>query len=112
MEKDNFAYLKLILDSVRKIKEYISGMNFVKFTKDGKTQSAVTMQLQIIRELVKKIPEEIKLNIALPWKEMAGMRDMVSHDYFSLDLETIWNTATKDVPEVESKISEFLINIS
>jgi len=108
MEKDNLAYLHLILDATRKIQEYLGQMEFNDFLSDGKTQSAVIMQIQVIGELSKKIPEEIKSKIDVPWKEIAGLRDMVSHDYFSLDVEAIWNTATKDATELEEKIKKYL----
>ncbi len=108
MEKDNLAYLHLILDATRKIEEYLGQMSLNDFLLDGKTQSAVIMQIQVIGELSKKIPEEIKSKIDVPWKEIAGLRDMVSHDYFSLDIEAIWNTATKDVSELEQKINKYL----
>lgn len=108
MEKDNLAYLHLILDSTGKIQEYLGQMSLNDFFGDGKTQSAVIMQIQIIGELSKKIPEEIKSEIDVPWKEIAGLRDMVSHDYFSLDVEAIWNTATKDVSELSQKITAYL----
>jgi uncharacterized protein with HEPN domain len=108
MEKDNLAYLHLILDAIRKIQEYLGQTNLNEFSLDGKTQSAVIMQIQVIGELSKKIPEDIKSKIDVPWKEIAGLRDMVSHDYFSLDIEAIWNTATKDVSELEQKINKYL----
>jgi uncharacterized protein with HEPN domain len=108
MEKDNFAYLHLMLDSTQKIEEYLGQMNMTDFSHDSKTESAIIMQIQIIGELSKKIPEEIKSKIDVPWKEIAGLRDMVSHDYFSLDVEAIWNTATKDVRELEQKVKKFL----
>lgn len=107
MEKDNLAYLHLILDAIRKIQEYLGQMNLNEFSLDGKTQSAVIMQIQVIGELSKKIPEDIKSKIDVPWKEIAGLRDMVSHDYFSLDIEAIWNTATKDVSELEQKVKNY-----
>jgi len=107
MEKDNLAYLHLILDAAEKIHSYLGQMNQSDFFADGKTQSAVIMQIQVIGELSKKIPEEIKSKIDVPWKEIAGLRDMVSHDYFSLDVEAIWNTATKDVTELEREIKNY-----
>ncbi len=108
MEKDKLAHLHLILDSTRKIKQYISGMDFSAFLLDEKTQSAVIMQLHVVGELSKNMPEEIKLEIDLPWKKISGMRDIVAHDYFKLDLESVWKTATEDILEAESKIRSYL----
>lgn len=108
MEKDKLAHLKLILDAIRKIKDYIGEMIFDDFIKDSKTQSAVLMQLHVIGELVKKVPEEVKSKSNLPWKKMAGMRDMISHEYFGLDLEQVWKTIVEDVPTLETEIKKFL----
>ena len=75
MEKDRLAHLMLMLDASRNIKAFISMaglvMTFSDFENDRKTQSSVIMQLQVIGELVKKIPEDIKSNINLPWKKIA-----------------------------------------
>lgn len=106
--KDETAHLRLLLDSIEKIKEYTRGMKRADFKVDGKTQSAVIMQLQVIGELAKKIPESIRVSIAIPWKQMAGLRDLVSHDYFSLDLEVIWNTVETNIPDAEAKIRAYL----
>ncbi len=89
MKKDNTAYLRLMMDAFAKIKDYIGVMTFEDFLTDSKTQSAIIMQLQVIGELAKKVPEEIQRQVIIPWKQIAGMRDMVSHDYFNLDLKTV-----------------------
>ena len=84
-------------------------MSYEKFLADSKTQSAVIMQLQVIGELAKKMPEEIKESVGIPWKQIIGMRDMVSHDYFNLDIKTVWDTATKSVPEAKQEIEKYLM---
>jgi uncharacterized protein with HEPN domain len=75
---------------------------------DQKTQSAVIMQLVVIGELVKKLPEELKTKIDLPWKSMAGFRDFAVHEYFELDLQQLWDTASRDVLTVKEKLEAFL----
>ena len=108
MKKDNTAYLHLMIDSFTKIKDYIGTMTFEDFLIDGKTQSAVIMQLQVVGELAKKVPEELQQQINIPWKQISGMRDMVSHDYFNLDLKTVWDTVIKSIPEAEREIGKYL----
>jgi|SRR3989338_6451812 len=110
MNKDNLVYVHLMSDSFAKIKEYIAGISYDGFLADSKTQSAVIMQLQVIGELAKKVPEEIKQSINVPWKQIAGMRDIVSHDYFNLDIKTVWDTVTTSVSDAEIKIREYLEN--
>lgn len=109
--KDNTAYLRLMIDSFRKIREYIGGMSLQEFLKDSKTQSSVIMQLQVIGELAKKVSEKYQKDVNIPWKQIIGMRDIISHDYFSLDLKTVWDTAMKSVPEAEQEIGKYLEKI-
>ena len=106
--KDPLAYLRLMLDSFRKVIDFTRGKSYEDFLKDEMTQSAVVMQLEVIGQLVKKISPEIKKRIDIPWKEMSGMRDIVAHEYFGLDLPIVWDTATKDVPEAQKKVKKYI----
>jgi|SRR3989344_2330360 len=106
--KDQTAYLRLMLDAFEKIKSFIGDMSCDTFFIDSKTQSAVIMQLQVVGELVKKVDENIKDKISIPWKDMAGLRDMVAHQYFHLDLPSIWTSATEDIAGVEKEIKKYL----
>jgi uncharacterized protein with HEPN domain len=101
-------YLNLILGAIEKINLFIDGYNYESFSKDIKTQSAVIMQLQIIGELSKRIPLEISSNIKLPWRQISGLRDVVSHDYFSLDIQMIWQTVIDSVQEADREIKGYL----
>ncbi len=108
MEKDNLAYLLLMRDAFGKIQDFVAGMSFDQFSADSKTQSAVIMQLQVIGELAKRMPEDIKMSIDIPWKQMAGLRDIVAHDYFKLDLVSVWETVEKHIPEVKTRVQEYV----
>ena len=108
MNKDNTAHLHLMMDSFAKIRDYIKDMSYEAFLADSKTQSAVIMQLQVIGELSKKVPDDIKQSIDVPWKLIIGMRDIVSHDYFNLDTKSVWDTAIKSVSEAEDEIGKYL----
>lgn len=110
MIKDNSLYLKLILNSIVKIQKYVRNFDFSDFKKDEKTQSAVLMQFQIIGELSKKINKETKQDIDLPWKEIAGFRDIISHDYFSIDVSFVWETVSQDIPKLKKEITKFFKN--
>lgn len=106
--KEHDVALDLILQATQKVAEFLSGYDIEKFLADQKTQSAIIMQLVVIGELAKKLPEELKSKIDLPWKLMAGFRDFAVHEYFELDLQQIWDTASRDVPTVREKLEEFL----
>ena len=98
--KDDSAYLRLMLDAFDKLREFTAGMDEAAFFVDKKTQSAVIMQLEVIGQLAKKVSDETRMKIEVPWKKMAGMRDWAAHDYFSLELPLVWETATTEAPEV------------
>lgn len=66
------------------------------------------MNLEIIGEAAKKLPDSLTAQISLPWFEIAAMRNKIVHDYFDLDLEIIWKTATEDIIEVENAIKTYL----
>lgn len=106
--KDQTAYLHLMLDAFGKIRSFLGDMSYDVFVVDAKTQSAVIMQLQVVGELVKKVDENIKEKISIPWKDMAGLRDMVAHQYFHLDLPSIWTSATESIADVEKEIKSYL----
>ncbi len=65
------------------------------------------MQLIVIGELAKKLPDDIKQAIDLPWRLMAGFRDLAVHEYFELDLEQVWDTVTNDIPDVNGKLKAY-----
>lgn len=96
--KTDEVYLAQMRDAVQKVEEFVSGMGKADFEIDSKTQSAVIMQLTLVGELAKKISEDTRRSIELPWKEIAGFRDNAIHDYFNLDLEVVWQTVVEDVP--------------
>ncbi len=102
--KDDRVYIAQILDAISKIETFTQGVDAPAFSVDQKTQSAVILQLLLIGELVKRISVETKKAIDLPWRDIAGFRDRAIHDYFSIDLDIIWNTVEHDIPEVKKKL--------
>lgn len=96
-----------ISDAARRIGEYIRGMTFEKFERDTKTQDAVVRNIEIVGEAVKLLSGGFKRRHPdVPWKQMAGMRDVIIHRYFGVALDIVWRVATKDLPEAVARLEE------
>jgi uncharacterized protein with HEPN domain len=95
-------YLKDILDSIYAIETFINGMTKNEFIHDLKTIYATRKAIEIIGEATKKIPSSITDKYKdIPWREIAGMRDVLVHDYFGVDLNVLWKTVQQDIPELK-----------
>ncbi|NJD03291.1 MAG: DUF86 domain-containing protein [Ruminiclostridium sp.] len=104
MNRDE-TYLKTILREISSIPSLMRGYNKESFLKSEKTQKAVCMTLLNIGELVKSLSDEFKQeNKSVQWKEIAGLRDLAAHKYHSLNMERIWFTVKKDIPELKKSI--------
>ncbi len=114
-EKDKIIidYLNGILEAIVNIKRFLTNVDYPTFKEDIKTQYAVIRALEIIGEASKKIPTEIKENYSwIPWRFMAGMRDKLIHDYFGVDTQVVWNTATEDILALEEEIKNLISDYS
>lgn len=108
-EKDITIYLKDILDSIIKGLSFIKDMNYEDFENDDKTQYALIRCIEIIGEASKKIPAKFKNeHYEIPWREISGMRDKLIHDYFGVNVEVIWETAKKDLPDLKNKLQNII----
>ena len=107
MVKDDLAYIEHILDCIRKIKEFTGGLSLKDFSINELVQDAVIRNIEIIGEASKKISSDTKqIYYEIPWKEIAGMRDKLIHDYLGVDVEVVWRTITEDIPTLEKQIKE------
>ena len=93
-------------DAIRKIEQFTAGTDVNSFARDEKTQSAVMLQLMLIGEMAKKLFETTKASFKLPWKEIAGFRDRVIHDYYDMDLDIIWDTVREDIPALKEVLGQ------
>ena len=99
------TYKKDILDSIQNIETYLGEMEREGFLHDKKTQDSVIRRLQIIGEASKRLSAEFKASTPhIEWKPIAGTRDILIHDYGTVDLDAIWKIITEDLPKLKSAL--------
>ena len=95
-----------IHEATQRIAAYVAGMTYAAFLSDTRTQDAVIHNLGIIGEAAKSLSSDIKTGHPdLPWKEMAGVRDRLIHNYFGVNLDIVWQIITVELPEVAAAIA-------
>ena len=109
MKRDYRLYLDDILEAIGKIEKYTEGLSFEQFRNDDKTVDAVIRNFAVIGEAAKQIPPKIrKVYPEIPWKDMAGMRDKLVHEYFGIRHDVVWETIDVRLPQLKSLIKELL----
>jgi uncharacterized protein with HEPN domain len=106
MPRDDAARLRDIVEACERIVKCTSGMNEAAFAADDMRVRAVLYDFAVIGEAAKGISVELRsLRADVPWSEMAGMRDVVVHQYFGIDAAIVWRAATISVPRVAAQLS-------
>ncbi len=107
MKRDVRLYIQDILECIDKIEEYTKEITQDDFYKNILVQDAVLRRLEIIGEAVKNIPQEFRAKYPnIPWKKMAGMRDVLIHAYFGVNLKRVWKVTRKDLVDLKKRIAE------
>jgi len=97
-----------IRTSIEKIKRYTAGLDESLFLADEKTIDAVVRNIEIIGEAAKQLPTEFKSqHPAIPWPQLAGMRNRIVHDYAGIDLKLVWNILQTAIPKLARQVAEF-----
>jgi uncharacterized protein with HEPN domain len=104
--------LRDILDCMDAIEQFTVGIEFEAFSKNLEKVFAVSRAFEIIGEAVKQVPQMIRNQYPdIPWRDMAGMRDKLIHDYFNADVEIIWQAVKEDIPYLKSLIMNVLEDV-
>lgn len=113
MKRDETVYLQHILDAIAKVEEYLEGVDEPAFSQNTLIQDGVIRQLQIVGEAVKQLSDDLRDKYpAIPWQDIAGMRDKLVHDYFGVDVDEVWLTAKNDIPSLKVEIQAILEKLS
>lgn len=105
-------YLDDILEATKRIEKYSEGFTLKKMEKDSLVVDAVVRNLEIIGEAVKNIPANIKEKYAdIEWKKIAGLRDILAHEYFGVDLVVLWDIVENKLPVLKKQVAYILKNV-
>ena len=98
-----------ILEAVQLLQRYTEGLSYDAFAEDVEKQDAVVRRLEIIGEAVKGLPESLRAKYPdVPWRDIAGARDIMIHEYFRVDLELAWEMVQDDLPALAAEVSKIL----
>jgi uncharacterized protein with HEPN domain len=107
MSRNVLIYVRDILENMKDAEEFVRGMEFEQFSGDKKTINAALRSVEIIGEASKHVPDPVRDRYPdIPWKEMAGMRDKVTHAYFRVDLEAVWVVIAERIPKLRPAIEQ------
>lgn len=107
--RDYIVYLNDIIKCIKKIEKYTKGITIKQFIENELIQDGVIRNLEIIGEAVKKLPIDMRHKYTdVEWKKIAGLRDILIHDYFGVDLEIIWDVIENKVPKLKFTVQHII----
>jgi len=109
MKKDPKIFLNHILESINLIEDYIKDKSKLDFLSSRQLQDSIIRRIEIIGEAVKNVASDIKeKNPNIPWNEVVGMRDILIHQYFGVDLDLTWDVINEDLPKLKNQITAII----
>ena len=109
MPRDYKVYLQDVVEAAGKVRSYTAGLSFKTFSEDTKTVDAVVRNLEVIGEAIKQVPDDVRSrHTDVEWKKIAGLRDILVHQYFGIDVEIIWDIVQNKLPALEAQIRKVI----
>jgi uncharacterized protein with HEPN domain len=109
MNRDPIIFLEDIKKAIERIERSVQGRSYQEFVSDEDKLYAAFMNLAIIGEATRSIPDEVKsLAETVPWKKITGVRNKLMHEYWGHDTETVWRTIIVSLPELKVEIEKLL----
>ena len=110
-KREILDFIEDAIGAMEKAERFALGMSYEDFVRDEKTAFAVIRAIEVIGEAIKHIPIDFRLKyMDIPWRDIAGMRDVLIHDYFGVDLETVWETVKNNIPKTKPMLIKVLEN--
>jgi len=107
MKRDTNLFIQDILENIRDIESFSKGLTRKKFESNKLKQNAIIRSLEVIGEAVKNIPNPFREKYPnIPWKDISGFRDILSHAYFGINIDRVWNIIKKDLHSFKKEIEK------
>src|SRR3989338_7188524 len=106
MEKDDQIWIDHIREAITIVENHLGGMSYEEFKSDITAQDAVVRRIEIIGEAANNISSKFQgEHPSVEWRKIIGMRNVLAHEYFGVDLKIVWNTIKLKLPELKEELS-------
>jgi uncharacterized protein with HEPN domain len=110
--RDAGLYLEDMLEAASRVASYVEGRDLPAFAADARTVDAVLRNLEILGEAAKRVPDDLRDRAPdIPWRKIAGMRDVLAHTHFEVDLDIVWDAAIHKVPALVEPLPRLLADL-
>ena len=112
MQRELKTYIEDIITAVEKVEKYTAGMIKEDLIKNELVQDAVVRNLEVIGEAVKKIPEDVRSQYEdIPWRKIAGLRDILIHEYFGINMNIVWDVIENKLKPLKAAAEEIHLTL-